>query len=206
MQPQTAIMKKNYVILLGILLSQTVAAQQDTSKSKSLEEIIVTGQYKAQSLKKSVYQVRVINLERIKLSGAINVQQILNTQLGFRFSNDNTLGTTDVQLMGMAGRNVKILLDGVPMIDRGDTRESLNQVDINTIERIEIVEGPMSVSYGSDALAGVINIITKKYVKDNLSVTARVQEETAGSEYYPFSYKGVHQQNVGINYKKMTGL
>ena len=195
-------MKKNYVILLGILLSQTVAAQQDTSKSKSLEEIIVTGQYKAQSLKKSVYQVRVINQERIKLSGAINVQQILNTQLGFRFSNDNTLGTTDVQLMGMAGRNVKILLDGVPMIDRGDTRESLNQVDINTIERIEIVEGPMSVSYGSDALAGVINIITKKYVKDNLSVTARVQEETAGSEYYPFSYKGVHQQNVGINYKK----
>jgi outer membrane receptor for ferrienterochelin and colicins len=202
LQPQTAIMKKNYVILLGILLSQTVTAQQDTSKSKALEEIIVTGQYKAQSLKKSVYQVRVINQERIKLSGAINVQQILNTQLGFRFSNDNTLGTTDVQLMGMAGRNVKILLDGVPMIDRGDTRESLNQVDINTIERIEIVEGPMSVSYGSDALAGVINIITKKYVKDNLSVTARVQEETAGSEYYPFSYKGVHQQNVGINYKK----
>ena len=195
-------MKKNYTVLLGILLTQTVSAQQDTSKFKALDEIIVTGQYKAQSLKKSVYQIRVINQQRIQLSGATNIQQVLNTQLGFRFSSDNTLGTTDVQLMGMSGRNVKILLDGVPMIDRGDTRESLNQIDINTIDRIEIVEGPMSVSYGSDALAGVINIITKKYVKDNLLVTAKVQEETAGTEYYPFSYKGVHQQNVGINYKK----
>ena len=87
---------------------------------------------------------------------------MLNTQLGFRFSSDNTLGTSDVQLMGMSGRNVKILLDGIPMADRGDTRESLGQVDVNSIDRIEIVEGPMSVSYGSDALAGEVNIITER--------------------------------------------
>ena len=140
----------------------TAFAQQDSITFKNLNELIVTGQYKPQSVKNSVYQVRVINNERIKQSGATNIQQVLNNQIGFRFSSDNTLGTSDVQLMGMSGRNVKILLDGVPMIDRGDIRESLNQVDINTIERIEIVEGPMSVSYGSDALAGVINIITKK--------------------------------------------
>ena len=195
-------MRKIFTFFTVVLSTTSLMAQQDTAKAKQLAEVVVTGQYQAQSLKKSVYQVRVISSERIKLSAATNVQQVLNTQLGFRFSSDNTLGTTDVQLMGMAGRNVKILLDGVPLIDRGDTRESLNQVDINTIERIEIVEGPMSVSYGSDALAGVINIITKKYTKENFSVTARVQEETAGAEYYPFSYKGVHMQNVGINYKK----
>jgi outer membrane receptor for ferrienterochelin and colicins len=177
-------------------------AQQDSVSVKNLEELIVTGQYKPQSLKKSVYQVRVINKERIIQSGAANVQQVLNNQIGFRFSNDNTIGTTDVQLMGMNGRNVKILLDGVPMVDRGDTRESLNQVDVNSIERIEIVEGPMSVSYGSDALAGVINIITKKNKNNGLSLTAKVQEETAGNEYHPFSYKGVHQQNITIDYKK----
>ncbi|MGF2411035.1 MAG: TonB-dependent receptor plug domain-containing protein, partial [Ferruginibacter sp.] len=194
-------MKKHYAVVLGLFLTTGLFAQ-DTAKTKSLDEIIITGQYKPQSLKKSVYQVKVINQEHIKLSAATNVQQVLNTQLGFRFSSDNTLGTTDVQLMGMSGRNVKILLDGVPMIDRGDTRESLNQVDVNTIERIEIVEGPMSVSYGSDALAGVINIITKKHIKNNLSATAKLQEETAGSEYHPFNYKGVHMQNVGINYKK----
>lgn len=178
-------------------------AQKDSvSKSKTLDELIVTGQYKPQSAKKSVYQVRVINNERIRLSGATNVQQVLNTQLGFRFANDNTLGTTDVQLMGMSGRNVKILLDGVPLIDRGNTRESLNQVDINTIDRIEIVEGPMSVIFGSDALAGVINFISKKNTTEDFSVSAKMQEETAGGEYHPFNYKGVHIQNLAAGYRK----
>ena len=64
--------------------------------------------------------------------------------------------------MGMSGNNVKILLDGIPLIDRGATKQSLSQLDVNSIERVEIVEGPMSVVYGTDALAGVINIITKR--------------------------------------------
>jgi len=183
-------------------LSMAATAQQDSAKFKDMDAVVVTGQYAPQTLKKSVYQVRVINNERIRQSGATNVQQVLNNQIGLRFSSDNTLGTVDVQLMGMSGRNVKILLDGVPMVDRGDTRESLNQIDVNSIERIEIVEGPMSVSYGTDALAGVINIITKKHLKHNLLVTAKVQEETAGTEYHPFNYKGTHLQNVAINYKK----
>lgn len=200
-------MKKLSLIIATLCTATMINAQNkltnDTSwYSKDLSEVVVTGQYKPQTVKKSVYQVRIINSERIKLSGATTVQQVLNNQVGFRFSNDNTLGTTDVQLMGMSGRNVKILLDGVPMVDRGDTRESLNQVDINSIERIEIVEGPMSVIFGSDALAGVINIITKKHVKDDLSVSANIQEETAGTEYHPFNYKGVHMQNLNLAYKK----
>lgn len=200
-------MKKLSLIIATLCTATMINAQNkltnDTSwYSKDLSEVVVTGQYKPQTVKKSVYQVRIINSERIKLSGATTVQQVLNNQVGFRFSNDNTLGTIDVQLMGMSGRNVKILLDGVPMVDRGDTRESLNQVDINSIERIEIVEGPMSVIFGSDALAGVINIITKKHVKDDLSVSANIQEETAGTEYHPFNYKGVHMQNLNLAYKK----
>ncbi|MFN8252528.1 MAG: TonB-dependent receptor [Ferruginibacter sp.] len=200
-------MKKLYMITATLAATTVVNAQNqqtaDTSwYSKNLSEVIVTGQYKPQSVKNSVYQVRVINNERIRISGAATVQQVLNTQLGFRFSNDAALGISDVSLMGMTGRNVKILLDGVPMLDRGDSRESLNQVDINSIERIEIVEGPMSVSYGSDALAGVINIITKKNSPNNLGVTAKIQEETAGSEYHPFNYRGLHNQNIGISYKK----
>ena len=193
---------KLFTTIFLLFITAFSFAQQDSIKTKNLDEVIITGQYKPQSLKNSVYQVRVINSQRIRLSGATNVQQVLNNQSGFRFSNDNTLGTTDVQLMGMSGRNVKILLDGIPMSDRGDTRESLNQVDINSIERIEIVEGPMSVSYGSDALAGVINIVTKKNIKNNFSITAKAQEETAGKEYYPFSYKGVHTQNIGVNVNK----
>lgn len=198
------------VLYLGAGISGTAAAQQPAAKAadsvpvrvRDLQEVVVTGQYEPQSMRKSVYQVRSISGERIRLQGATNLTGVLNNELGIRFSNDRTLGTTDIELMGMSGRNVKILLDGVPMVDRGDTRESLNQVDVNSIERIEIVEGPMSVSYGSDALAGVINIITKKGQAARLTVTARVQEESAGSEYEPLLNKGMHNQYLGISWQQ----
>ena len=169
----------------------------------SLDDAVITGQFGKQSLRNSVYQVRTIDSERIKARGATNIQTILNTELGIRFSNDPTLGTTDIQLMGMSGQSVKILLDGIPMVDRGATRESLGQIDINTIERIEIVEGPMSVIYGTDALAGVINLITKKGDgSDNLTISARAQEETVSDEYNAFTNKGTHNQNLGITWQK----
>lgn len=179
-----------------------VAHQHQTDSLRNdLKEVTVTGQYQPQSLRNSVYQTRVISAESIRLRAATNIQQVLNTELGFRFSNDLTLGTSDIQMMGMSGRNVKILLDGVPMVDRSDTRESLNQIDINTVERIEIVEGPLSVSYGTDALAGVINIITKKQGKETLNINARVQEETVGKAYSPFSKDGLHMQHAGAGWQ-----
>ncbi len=173
------------------------------SSANQLDAVVVTGQFGPQSVRNSVFQIRTITHEQIRLRGATNIQAVLNTELGMRFSNDLTLGTTDVQLMGMSGQNVKILLDGVPMIDRGSTRESLGQIDVNIIERIEIVEGPMSVTYGSDALAGVINIITKRGDdKANLTLTARVQEETTGREYQPFAGEGTHNEFLGLAWQK----
>jgi len=174
----------------------------DTTKTNVLKEVVVTGQFGPQTLRNSVYNVKTISAEKIRLRSATSVLQVLNTELGFRFSNDLTLGTTDVSLMGMTGRNVKILLDGVPMIDRSDARESLGQIDINTVDRIEVVEGPMSVVYGTDALAGVINIITKNAGKSLLSVNARIQEETAGNEYNAFQNAGLHNQNLSVTWQK----
>ncbi|RYU97131.1 TonB-dependent receptor [Emticicia agri] len=172
-------------------------------KNNELQDVVITGQFDPQSVRNSVYQVRTITNEQIRLRGATNIQTVLNTELGMRFSNDLTLGTTDVQLMGMSGQNVKVLLDGVPLVDRGSTRESIGQIDINIIDRIEIVEGPMSVTYGSDALAGVINIITKKGEEGaNWTLTARAQEETAGNEYQAFQGEGTHNEFLGLAWQK----
>ena len=145
--------------------SQTPKGNENANDSaKLLDEVVFTGQFKPQSLKQSLYKVRVINSERIRMRGATDVAGVLNNEVGIRFNTDNILGETDVNIMGMSGQNVKILLDGVPLVDRGSTKQSLSQIDINTIERIEIVEAPMSVVYGTDALAGVINLITKKRI------------------------------------------
>jgi len=200
-------MKIYLPLLTFCFFACTLHAQEKSNVTKDkkfnqLDEVVVTAEYQPQSLKNSVYRTRVISSEKIRLRAATNIQQVLSTELGFRFSNDLTLGTSDIQLMGMTGRNVKILLDGVPMIDRSDTRESLNQIDINTVERIEIVEGPLSVSYGTDALAGVINIITKKPGKETYNINARIQEETAGNEYNPFTGDGLHIQHIGGSWLK----
>jgi outer membrane receptor for ferrienterochelin and colicins len=102
----------------------------------------------------------------------------------------------------MSGQNIKILIDGVPMVGRqGVSNEiNINQIDINQIQKVEIVEGPMSVVYGADALAGVINIITKNRSSEKLSLQAKVQEETVGSEYSPFARRGTHIRSVSGNY------
>ncbi|WP_316750876.1 TonB-dependent receptor [Pedobacter gandavensis] len=167
-----------------------------------LNEVVITGQYEPQSLRNSVYNVRTISSEMIRLRGATELKSILNTELGIRFSTDRPTGISTPELMGVSGAGIKILVDGIPMMDRGVEKESLGQIDVNTVERIEIVEGPMSVIYGTDAMAGVINIITKRGGHDQFSVTARVQEETAGKEYNAFDGKGIHNEFIGFNWQK----
>ncbi len=193
---------KRLVVVFPIILTACVFAQ-DSLNTIALEEIVVTGQFEPQSLRQSVYQVRTIDSDMIRSRGATNLQGVLNTELGIRFSNDLVLGTSDISIMGMSGQNVKVLLDGVPMLDRGATRESLNQIDMNMVERVEIVEGPLSVIYGSDALAGVINIITRKGMKNEktVGVQARILEESAGQEYEPFSGGGTHNESVTVNWQ-----
>ncbi|WP_211229823.1 TonB-dependent receptor plug domain-containing protein [Olivibacter sitiensis] len=175
----------------------TIVAKKDT-----LREVVVTGQYMPQSVRNSVYRVRSISSEQISLRGSTSIENVLNTELGIRFSNDLTLGEADIELMGMSGQNVKILLDGLPLIDRGATKQSLSQIDINNIARIEIVEGPMSVIYGTDALAGVINIITKNRnnVNSKMNVAARFQEESAGDGYGTIDGAGVHNGNLALDW------
>jgi outer membrane receptor for ferrienterochelin and colicins len=202
-------MSKIFSLLLFIVCVSPAFAQEDSARAKELGEVVITtGQYRPQTLKNSVYKVRVITQEKIAVRGATDVLSVLNTELGVRFNTDYTLGETDIQLMGMSGQNVKILLDGVPLVDRGSTRQSLSQVDINTIDRIELVEGPMSVVYGTDALAGVINLITKKNTakgSNSIQVNARVQEETVESDYEPFSGKGVHNEYLGLAWQHKSG-
>lgn len=177
-----------------------VNAQTDSAYNQ-LDSIVVTGQYQAQSLKQSVYQVRVINRKRIESMGATKLQDVLSNELNMRFSQDLALGGSDITMLGLQGQNVKILIDGVPMIGRQGTSNeiNINQIDVNSIQRVEIVEGPMSVVYGADALAGVINIITVKPGATQLTVNAGLHEETVNNEY-GIKY-GIHNPHANIGYR-----
>jgi outer membrane receptor for ferrienterochelin and colicins len=191
------------IAIISLFTYQYTQAQTDTQQTKKLEEVIVTGQHKPQSIKNSVHQIIVIGKDRIQKQGAVNLQTVLSNELNIRFSQDAATGGSDITMMGLKGQNVKILIDGLPMVGRQGTSNeiNINQIDINIIERIEIIEGPMSVVYGADALAGVINIITKKNKNATLSIFAKQHEETIGREF-DFTSKGIHNTSVGLNWHK----
>jgi len=127
----------------------------------NLDEAVVTGQYRAAPAEKAVHKVRVIDEERLRKLAANDLSDALRNELNIRLSQDNILGT-NMGMQGLGGENVKILVDGVPVIGRQDGNIDLAQIGLNGIARIEVVEGPLSVSYGTNALAGTVNLITKK--------------------------------------------
>jgi len=154
-------------ISLAILLSffKSSIAQNitnDSIQSESLEEIVVTAQYVPQSIKKSVYKIRVFDFEEIKALGATNLRDLLYYELNLEVFQESSFAGTGIEIQGLSQENIKILIDGVPIIGRLNGTIDLNQIILDNIERVEIVEGPTSVYYGSDAMGGVINLITKK--------------------------------------------
>ncbi len=191
-----------YIFITVLCITSLASKAQTASKTdKTLTDVVVTGQIKNQTLKSAIHQVRIITKDRIVKQGATNLQAVLKNELNISFNQDVATGGSDITMMGVKGQNVKILIDGLPMVGRQGTSNeiNINQIDINTIERIEIVEGPMAVVYGADALAGVINIITKKNNTNKIQLHANIQEETIGNEYG--SNAGIHNQNIGAVWK-----
>lgn len=164
-----------------------------------LEEVVITGQYEPQSAENSVYHITSISRAEIVSKGAMNLEEVLNTALNVRLQKDPATGTTSIRLQGISGENIKLLIDGVPLAGRVGGQLDINQIDLNLIEKIEIVEGPMAVSYGSNAMGGVINVITKKNNADKWFIHAVLSEETVAEEY-GFE-QGIHNQHVsgGLN-------
>lgn len=129
--------------------------------NRILDQVVVTGQYEQRTADQSVIRVKVIDSKRIERQAAQNMAQLLSNELNVKIQNDALLGT-GISLQGVGGQNVKILIDGVPVSGRMNGNVDLNQLLTANVERVEVIEGPMSVIYGSDALGGVINIIMRK--------------------------------------------
>jgi outer membrane receptor for ferrienterochelin and colicins len=155
-------------------------AQNDTSTTlNKLEDVVVTGQYGETSLTRSVYKVKIIEAKRIEQQGAFNLKHVLQNELNVRINNDPALGSS-MSIQGLSGQNIKILIDGVPVIGREGGSIDLTQINLTQIERIEFVEGPMSVNFGTDALGGVINLISKKSQTKQFNSNVRSYNESIG--------------------------
>ncbi len=149
------------------------------SKHSTFEEVVITAQYEKQGVDQATHQVNVISKEKIQRMAAQNLKDVLTNQLNVRLNEDNVLGSS-MQLQGVGGQNVKILIDGVPLTGRLNGNIDISQIPMQNVERIEIIEGPLSVSYGTDALAGTINIITKKNKQQGYSILSDNYYESNG--------------------------
>jgi vitamin B12 transporter len=184
-------MKKKIFIAAAVLFSSQGHAQKDSTKN--LDQVVVTATKFPikQSLTGKV--VTVIDQQQLQRSGGKSLTEVLNTQTGIIVNGcSNVLGTNqDVYVRGAAAGKALILLDGIPVYDASGISGAfdLNMISVDQVERIEILKGSQSTLYGSDAIAAVINIISKKGGAKKINTTVNL----AGGSYSTF--KG----SVGLN-------
>lgn len=171
----------------------------DSTKTEALTEVVVTGQYNPRSIKKSVHNVIVINRKQIEQVAANNLADLLNYNLNLNIIPNAQTGRSTISFFGLDAQYFNILIDNIPLVsDNGlGNNIDLTQINLDDIERIEIVEGAMGVEYGANAVSGVINIISKKSMANDWSINAYLQEETVSDEYALFN-EGRHIQSLSI--------
>lgn len=169
-------------------------------QTKDLDPVVITGQYGGARQEDAVHAIRIVDSAAIARMAAVNVGDVLEQQLNIRLSQDNILGQ-GLSMQGISGQHVNILIDGVPVIGRQDGEIDLGQLNLLEIERIEIVEGPLSVNYGSNALAGTINLITKKGAAQGAGVQLSSYQETIGT----YNQSLAAQWSKGKNAFRLSG-
>ena len=145
-----------------MLLAVGTYAQTDVWRTDSLQEVVVTGTGTQHLLKDAPVQTEVISHRQLQQYAGKSIEDILSgLTASFEFSENDM--SSRLQMNGLGNSYVLILIDGRRLHGDNGGENDLSLIDPHNIEKIEIVKGASSALYGSDAIAGVINIITKKH-------------------------------------------
>ena len=179
--------------LLSLGLGQAQEEQRDSSRvilTQTLEEVVLTATRTERQLSSLPLPVQIISNETILSTNALRLSEILNEQTGLITIPDFG-GVEGIQLQGLDAQYTLILVNGVPLIGRSAGTLDLNRVALGNVKQIEIVKGASSSLYGSEALGGVINIITEDPKKG-----------FQGAITHRSSSFDIHDTNLLLNYKK----
>ncbi|TAD99022.1 MAG: TonB-dependent receptor [Bacteroidetes bacterium] len=163
-------MKKIAFIIFITFCISNIYAQQDSLKTLSLEEIVVTATRYEKLLSAVPMPVLLISQKQIQAMGSLRLNEVLQEQTGLAIVNDHGQG---IQMQGFNPDYTLILVDGEPLIGRTAGTLELSRIAVGNIKQIEIVKGPSSSLYGSEALAGVVNIITENPKETKLNLSSR---------------------------------
>lgn len=172
-----------------------------------IEEVMITGQIIPGNKYQSPFNLKYYTAEEIKSKKSVNLAEFLQTENNFSVTQDPLLGTK-VSMNGMSGADIKVMIDGVPIIGRINGNLDFSQILLNNIERIETVGGPLSAIYGTNATGGVINLITKTGTNNSSDLNANLYSESVGvfnaNVNYNINIKG-HKANIGLGRNVFLG-
>lgn len=168
-----------------------------------LEDVVVTGTMKAVSRSNSPVPVEVFTANYFKANPTPSIFESLQTVNGVRPQlNCAVCNTGDIHINGLEGPYTMILIDGMPIVSGLSTVYGLTGIPQSLIERVEIVKGPASTLYGSEAVGGLINVITKN-PEDAPLISADVMVSGWGEVNTDVGFKtklGKAQSLLGVNY------
>ena len=147
----------------------SAVAQNGVWRSDSVQEVVVTGTGTRHLLKNAPVQTEVITQKMLRQYGGKSLEDILSGLTASFAFNEGDMGS-QMQLNGLGNSYVLILIDGKRIHGDVGGENDLGLIDPHNIEKIEIVKGAQSALYGSDAIAGVINVITKKHTEKGVYI------------------------------------
>ncbi len=172
------------LLFTGYFSDASAQTEPDTTiAEKQMADVVITAQFTPTDARNALLPVRVIDAATISRRGSLNLEELLSAEVNFQFKADPILGS-GVTIRGIGGENVKVLIDGVPVVGRMNGNVDLSQIPVGQIARVEIIEGPMSILYGSNAAGGVINVITKKQPLGRVEAEVQSQLESIGIQQH----------------------
>jgi vitamin B12 transporter len=172
------------VLMVSASLASAPAWSQADDVTGDEESIVVTGSRARLETRQIGSSITVIEGEEIRNDQAVLVKDVLQDVPGVQIANDRPGAVTGVSLRGADNDQVLVLLDGHELGDPSNisTEYYFDHLNAADVERIEIVRGNQSSLYGSDAIGGVINIITRRAAADGVSVKLEAEAGSFGTE------------------------
>ncbi|MBT3688904.1 MAG: TonB-dependent receptor [Cryomorphaceae bacterium] len=170
----------------------------DTISNTKLEEVVVTATKTLRQLSTLPMPAKLITKDEIAKSSSAKLSDILDDQPGI-FIVPDFGGGNGIQIQGLDSQYTLLLIDGSPIIGRQSGTLDLDRISIGNIEQIEIIKGSSSSLYGTDALGGVVNLITSK-TKDSISAEASYKISTFNTNDISVNLGKISQNGDNLNF------
>ena len=178
------VFSKNYSQVDPVLVNDTLSVNE-------LNEVLITATRTYRQLSSLPLPAQIITKKELKETNRTRLNNILNEQTGL-ITVQNFIGGEGIQMQGLGSEYTLVLVDGVPLVGRSAGTLDISRLAVGNIKQIEIVKGASSSLYGSEALGGVINIITDNPKKNGLK----------GDVNYNYGTFNTQDANLNLNYKK----